>query len=166
MQTYSTQTSDGPSAAGDSSATEQAKDKAQQAAGQAQAKAQEAAGQAKGALRTQVDQRSTEAGDRVGGFASDVRSVSEQLREQGKDQPAKLAEQAADRAERRRPLPEGERRGSHPLRRRGLRPAPAVGRDRRRRRARFGRVALPEGLEHAALRPAVGESRSPARPDL
>ena len=99
MQTYSTQTSDGPSAAGDSSATEQAKDKAQQAAGQAQAKAQEAAGQAKGALRTQVDQRSTEAGDRVGGFASDVRSVSEQLREQGKDQPAKLAEQAADRAE-------------------------------------------------------------------
>ena len=29
-----------------------------------------------------------------------MRSVSEQLREQGKDQPAKLAEQAADRAER------------------------------------------------------------------
>ena len=99
MQTYSTQTSDGPSVAGDSSATGQAKDKAQQAAGQAQAKAQEAAGQAKGALRSQVDQRSTEAGDRVGGFASDVRSVSEQLREQGKDQPARLAEQAADRAE-------------------------------------------------------------------
>jgi len=100
MQTYSTQTSDGPGAAGDVSASEQAKDKAQQAAGQAQAKAQEAAGQAKGALRTQVDQRSTEAGDRVGGFASDVRSVSEQLREQGNDQPAKLAEQAADRADR------------------------------------------------------------------
>ena len=29
-----------------------------------------------------------------------MRSVSESLREQGKDQPAKLAEQAADRAER------------------------------------------------------------------
>jgi len=36
----------------------------------------------------------------VGGFASDVRSVGQQLREQGKDQPAKLADQAADRAER------------------------------------------------------------------
>ena len=100
MQTYSTQTSDGPGAAGDASATDQAKDKAQQAAGQAQAKAQEAAGQAKGALRTQVDQRSTQAGERLGGVVSDVRSVSDQLREQGKDQPAKLAEQAADRAER------------------------------------------------------------------
>ena len=32
--------------------------------------------------------------------ADDVRSVAQQLREQGKDQPAKLAEQAADRAER------------------------------------------------------------------
>jgi hypothetical protein len=67
---------------------------------QAKEKAQEAAGQAKGALRSQVDQRSTQAGDRVTGVASDVRSVSEQLREQGKEQPAKLAEQAADRAER------------------------------------------------------------------
>jgi len=33
-------------------------------------------------------------------MASDVRAVSASLREQGKDQPAKLAEQAADRAER------------------------------------------------------------------
>jgi hypothetical protein len=32
-------------------------------------------------------------------MASDVRSVSEELRKQGKDQPAKLAEQAAQRAE-------------------------------------------------------------------
>ena len=99
MQTYST-TSNGPSTAGGASATDQAKDKAQQAAGQAKEQAQQAAGQAKGALRTQVDQRSTDAGQKVGGFASDVRSVGDQLREQGKDQPAKLAEQAADRAER------------------------------------------------------------------
>jgi len=83
----------------DQGATAQAKDKAQEVAGQAQEKAQEAAGQAKGQLRSQVDQRSTQAGERVGGLASDVRSVSETLREQGKDQPAKLAEQAADRAE-------------------------------------------------------------------
>jgi gas vesicle protein len=99
MQTYSTPTGNGPSTAGGASATDQAKDKAQQAAGQAKEQAQQAAGQAKGALRTQVDQRSTDAGQKVGGFASDVRSVSDQLREQGKDQPAKLADQAADRAE-------------------------------------------------------------------
>src|SRR5829696_3967365 len=99
MQTYSTPTSNGPSTASDASATDQAKDKAQQAAGQAKEQAQQAAGQAKGALRTQVDQRSTDAGQKVGGFASDVRSVGDQLREQGKEQPAKLADQAADRAE-------------------------------------------------------------------
>ncbi len=67
-------------------------------------KVHDAAGQAKekaGAqLRSQVDQRSTQAGEKVGGFASDVRGVGETLREQGKDQPARLAEQAADRAER------------------------------------------------------------------
>src|SRR5215213_8696450 len=84
----------------DQQAAGQAQDKAQQAAGQAQEKAQQAAGQAKGALRTQVDQRSTQAGERVSGFVSDVRSVGDQLREQGKDQPAKLADQAAERAER------------------------------------------------------------------
>jgi hypothetical protein len=78
----------------------QAQEKAQQVAGQAQEKAQEAAGQAKGQVRAQVDQRSTQAGEQVSATASDMRSVAEQLREQGKDQPAKLAEQAADRAER------------------------------------------------------------------
>ena len=51
-------------------------------------------------LRSQVDQRSTDAGHRVGGFAADVRSMGETLREQGKDQPAQLADRAADRAER------------------------------------------------------------------
>jgi hypothetical protein len=61
---------------------------------------EEATDQAKGALRSQVDQRATDAGQRVGGLASDVRTVGAQLREQGKDRPAKLADQAADRAER------------------------------------------------------------------
>jgi gas vesicle protein len=89
LQTYSTPSENGPASPSGDSATDQAKQKAQ-----------EAAGQAKGAMRSQVDQRSTEAGQRVGGFASDVRSVGDQLREQGKDQPAKLADQAADRAER------------------------------------------------------------------
>ena len=88
MSTYDTSTANGPS-----STAEQAKEKAQETA-------QQAAGQARGQLRTQVDQRSTQAGEKVSGTADDVRSIAQQLREQGKDQPAKLAEQAADRAER------------------------------------------------------------------
>jgi hypothetical protein len=89
LQTYSTPTGNGPGTSQGGSTADQAKQKAQ-----------EAAGQARNTLRDQVDQRSTEAGEKVGGFASDVRSVSQQLREQGKDQPAKLADQAADRADR------------------------------------------------------------------
>jgi hypothetical protein len=76
----------------------------QEAAGQAKEKAQEAAGQAKqqagSKLREQVDQRSTQAGEQVATTAGDLRSVSEQLRSQGKDTPARLAEQAAERTER------------------------------------------------------------------
>jgi uncharacterized protein YjbJ (UPF0337 family) len=67
---------------------------------QAQEKAQQASGQAKDRVREQVDQRSTQAGERVSSAAQDARSVSEELRRQGKDQPARLADQAADRAER------------------------------------------------------------------
>ena len=89
MQTYTNPPTNGPSAAQDASATDRAKEHAQQAAGEAKTN-----------LRSQLDQRSTDAGHKVGGFASDVRSVGEQLRQQGKDQPAKLADQAADRAER------------------------------------------------------------------
>jgi hypothetical protein len=80
------------SANGPSSNTEQAKEKAQE-------KAQQAKGQAASRVREQVDQRSTQAGEQVATTASDIRSVADQLREQGKDQPAKLAEQAAQRAE-------------------------------------------------------------------
>src|SRR3712207_2867362 len=77
----------------------QAQDKVQEAAGQAKEQATQAAGQAKEQLRTQVDQRSTQAGEQVTTTASDIRTVSETLREQGKDKPAQLAEQAADRIE-------------------------------------------------------------------
>lgn len=77
-----------------------AKDKAGEVAGQAQEKAQQAAGQAKDQVRSQVDQRSTQAGEQVLGQASDLRSVGEKLREEGKDGPAKVADQVADRAER------------------------------------------------------------------
>jgi hypothetical protein len=95
LSTYGTATANGPSTGGgaESSTAQQAKDKAQETA-------QQAAGQAKGRLREQVDQRSTDAGQRVSGVANDVRSVGEELRKQGKDQPAKLADQAAHHAER------------------------------------------------------------------
>src|SRR3954468_15102574 len=67
---------------------------------QAKEKAQEAATEAKGRVREQVDQRSTAAGEQVSSTAGDLRSVGEELRKQGKDTPAKLAEQAAQRTER------------------------------------------------------------------
>jgi hypothetical protein len=98
LQSYTTPAGNGPTSG--PGTTDQAKDKAQQATGAAKEQARQAAGQAKGALRSQVDQRSTDAGERVAGVASDVRGVGDHLRRQGKDQPARLADQAADRAER------------------------------------------------------------------
>jgi hypothetical protein len=94
LSTYGTATANGPSSGGAESST------AQQAKERAQETAQQAAGQAKGRVRDQVDQRSTDAGQRVSGAAQDVRSVGDELRRQGKDQPAKLADQAAHHAER------------------------------------------------------------------
>jgi hypothetical protein len=55
--------------------------------------------QAKDQLRSQVDQRSQQAGEKVATAADDMRSVGEQLRAQGKEGPAKLADRTADRAE-------------------------------------------------------------------
>lgn len=81
------------------STAEQAQEKAREVAGQAQEKMGQAADQAKGRIREQVDQRSTQAGEQITTQASDVRSVADELRKQGKDKPAQLAEQAADRAE-------------------------------------------------------------------
>ena len=79
---------------------EQAQEMAQDVAGQAREKAQEAAGEARSRLGDQVDQRSTQAGERLSSTGSDLRSVSRELRNQGKDTPARLADQAADRVER------------------------------------------------------------------
>ena len=75
-------------------------DKAQQVAGQAQEKAQQAAGQAQSRIKSVVDERSTQAGEQVSQQANDLRSVSEQLRSQGKEGPAKVADQVAQRTER------------------------------------------------------------------
>jgi hypothetical protein len=82
------------------SATDQVKDQVKEKAQVAQDKARGAMGQARGRMSEQVDQRSTQAGERIAGTASDVRSIAEQLRNQGKDAPATLAEQVASQADR------------------------------------------------------------------
>jgi hypothetical protein len=81
------------------SAADQVKDQVRDKAQLAQDKTRGALGQGRDRLRYQVDQRSTQAGDQVHSTAQDVRQVAEQLRNQGKDTPAKVAEQVADRAE-------------------------------------------------------------------
>ena len=85
---------------GGNGAAERAQDKTKEVASQTRDRAREAAGQARGRVRDLVDQRSTELGDQVSGRASDVRVVAEELRNQGKQTPARYVEQAADRAER------------------------------------------------------------------
>jgi hypothetical protein len=74
-------------------------DKAQDIAGEAQDKAREAAGKAQRNLQQQVDQRAKQAGEQVTGTAEDLRSVGEELRKQGKDGPAKIADRAAEQTE-------------------------------------------------------------------
>jgi hypothetical protein len=81
------------------STTDQVKNQVRDKAQLAQETTSGALGQARSRLRDQVDRRSTQAGDQVQSAAQDVRKVAEQLRGQGKDTPARVAEQLADRAE-------------------------------------------------------------------
>ena len=67
--------------------------------GQAKERVQDAKEQARGKVREQVDQRSTQAGEQISSAADDVRSVAGELRTQGRDTPARYAEQAADKAQ-------------------------------------------------------------------
>jgi hypothetical protein len=62
--------------------------------------ARQAGGHAQQKLREQLDQRTSQAAARITEQASDMRSVSEALREQGKGGPAKAAERMAGYAER------------------------------------------------------------------
>lgn len=77
----------------------QAQEKAQEVAGQVQDKAQEASAQARSRAREQVDQRSTQFGQQASTTAQDLRGVAHYLRSQNKDQPAKVADQAAERVQ-------------------------------------------------------------------
>jgi hypothetical protein len=94
----------GPSA-GNSQQTDQdvagqAQEKASELAGQAQDKAQDLVGQARSQARAQIDQRSNQAAEQINQQAGDLRTVSQTLREQGKEGPAKAADQLAQYAER------------------------------------------------------------------
>jgi hypothetical protein len=82
--------------AADGGVKEQTQDVKQQAGEQMR----KASGQASDRVRQEVDQRSTQAGEQVNRHASDLRQVAEQLRGHGKEGPARIAEQVAERAER------------------------------------------------------------------
>ena len=77
----------------------QVKEKVQDLAGKAGDQVQQAADQAQNQVKSQVDQRSTQLGEQIESTAGDLRSVAEELRNRDKQQPAKLADQAADKAE-------------------------------------------------------------------
>jgi ElaB/YqjD/DUF883 family membrane-anchored ribosome-binding protein len=72
----------------------------QSTAQQAEQKVEQAAGQVQDRVRQGLDERTSRVGEQINSQASDLRSVAESLREQGKDGPASAAERLADYAER------------------------------------------------------------------
>ena len=83
----------------DSGVTEQARDQVHQVAGQATEKLQEASGQVTDRVKQEVDSRSTQAAVAVGSTANSLRAVGKELRNQGEETPAKLADQIAEKVE-------------------------------------------------------------------
>lgn len=81
-------------------AADQTGDVARTAVAGARETAAGAAETARSRAREQLDRRSTGWGESVSGTAGDVRSVSDELRKQGKEGPAKAADKAAEQAER------------------------------------------------------------------
>jgi uncharacterized protein YjbJ (UPF0337 family) len=79
---------------------EQVQEKAEEAKEQVKEATGEARDQARSRVRGEVDRRSTEVGQQVSDAADAMRRVSETLREEGKDGPARAADQAAERAQR------------------------------------------------------------------
>jgi hypothetical protein len=62
--------------------------------------AHQATERARGAVATQVDQRSTLAGEQLETIGENTRRVAEQLRGEGQDAPAKMMERAAEQVDR------------------------------------------------------------------
>lgn len=74
-----------------------AKEKAQQVAGQAKQHAQAAAEQAKDKAAAQFDEKSTQVGQQIGSQSEALHGVAGELRKQGKEGPAQVAEKAAEK---------------------------------------------------------------------
>ena len=64
------------------------------------ARTSDAVEQGRGAVQRQVGQRSAQLGDQIGAASHTIRQVAEQARVDGNDQQARLADEAAKRAER------------------------------------------------------------------
>jgi ElaB/YqjD/DUF883 family membrane-anchored ribosome-binding protein len=79
---------------------ESAQETAQQAVQQVQDRAREAKGQAGSRVRRLVDERSGDAASQMQSTAEAMRRTGSQLREEGSDTPAKIAEAVAERTER------------------------------------------------------------------
>jgi len=88
-----------PPSQSDGKASTTTQDQAQDASDRTQEKARELAGSAQESLQQQVGQRAKQAGEQVSGAAEDLRSVGEELRKQGKQGPAKIADRAAEQTE-------------------------------------------------------------------
>lgn len=74
-----------------------AKEKAREVAGEAKGHAQAAADQAKGQAAAQVDEKSTQVGQQLNSQAEALDGVAGELRKQGREGPARVAEQAAEK---------------------------------------------------------------------
>jgi hypothetical protein len=74
-----------------------AEEKAQDVVAQAQAKAEPAIGQARDRVRSELDRRSTEAGDQLSSVAQVMRRTGDELRSQGNEPHGKVADAAAER---------------------------------------------------------------------
>lgn len=75
-------------------------DKVDQATEVISARTSDAVEQGRGAVQRQVGQRSAQLGDQFGAASHTIRRVAEQARVDGNDQQARLADEAAKRAER------------------------------------------------------------------
>jgi ElaB/YqjD/DUF883 family membrane-anchored ribosome-binding protein len=79
---------------------DQATDMKDQATEVISARTSDAVEQGRGAVQRQVGQRSAQLGDQIGAASHTIRQVAEQARREGNDQQARLADEAAKRAER------------------------------------------------------------------
>lgn len=95
-----TGTAPGGSSAGSTGVQDRVKESARETTEQVQEKAQEVGVQARDKARTQVNERTTDAGGQMRSVADALRRTGGNLQEEGKEQPAKVVRGVADRVER------------------------------------------------------------------